>query len=938
MRMKQKAKKMKKDLFIIDTGDTHDGNGLSDITDPHGKLSQPLLTKIPYDLLTIGNHELYKNDIIYDTYNRFIPHWKNKYLAANVYFRDINTNKTHQMGQKYTYFKGKHGTRVLAYGFLFNFNRNGNMSFVSTVKDELKQPWFEKSIRKYSPDIITVIGHIGIRFPEFEEIINAIRKYKPDVPIAVLGGHTHIRDFVFYDKRAAGIESGKYFDTVGFLSVDCLGCASGNLTFNRRYLDQNRRTYINHAVDGKSGKLDTRLGLQLSEYISNIRAKYNLSQQIGYNPRDYRRDTRMPDADDSVYNLVLSEVMPKMLTDKSRLNPPYYIINTGGVRYDIFKGPFTLSTSYQVAPFENPYYHIEDVPIDVAEKILPAMNKQGEMRDDVQHLKEPEIPIPAFLGSKLPQDSQFVDIVIFPFFEKQIIDLLKSLTGKDWKAKDNYDNEIKMVSSTPNDSNNSRNTTKKNGVALKTPYSTLKEARKANTKKSKSTAQLRIGLAIIGALIGIVCSFPNLFNLFNNSTDSVNLSCQKYALMVDAGSTGSRIHVYKFHQCSSSEPVKLEEEVLFAQTIPGLSAYPDDPQKAAESLDVLLNDAVRLVPSNLQRKTPIAVKATAGLRLLGQSKGDDILKAVRNRLETSYPFPIVGGEDGVAIMDGRDEGVFAWITVNFLLGNFDSTTLGHRKHTAAVLDLGGGSTQIVFEPDFKEDGTPHELPDNDFKYLLQFGDKEYLLYQNSYLGYGLMEARKRMHKQSMDLHVEESRAIIHSPCLPKGLNWDYTKGDSPIQFFGLGSYVDCLGVADLMLNKDKTCEFSPCSFDGIYQPPISDAFKHGPIYIFSYFHDRTQPLGLPATFRLPELATLTESICNGEFLDNVTDVTLRDEILDRPEWCLDLSFIYRLLSYGYEIPSDRELTVAKKIDGVETGWCLGAAIAILNDNSLKDLD
>jgi hypothetical protein len=44
------------------------------------------------------------------------------------------------------------------------------------------------------------------------------------------------------------------------------------------------------------------------------------------------------------------------------------------------------------------------------------------------------------LGSKLPQDTQFVDIVIWPFFEKQIIDLLKGLTGKDWKAKYNYGN------------------------------------------------------------------------------------------------------------------------------------------------------------------------------------------------------------------------------------------------------------------------------------------------------------------------------------------------------------------------------------------------------------------------------------------------------------------------------------------------------------------
>lgn len=399
--------------------------------------------------------------------------------------------------------------------------------------------------------------------------------------------------------------------------------------------------------------------------------------------------------------------------------------------------------------------------------------------------------------------------------------------------------------------------------------------------------------------------------------------------MIDAGSTGSRIHVYRFHQCNHLEPVKLEEEELFAQTIPGLSAYPDTPQEAARSLDVLLQAALDHVPLELQKKTPIAVKATAGLRLLGQSKSDSILKAVRHHLETHYPFPIIGGEEGVAIMDGRDEGVFAWITVNFLLGNFDPSTL-HRS-TAAVLDLGGGSTQIVFEPDRNEDGSLPPLPDNDFKYVLKHEDQEYILYQHSYLGYGLMEARKRMHQQ-----VLEQQANTHA-CLPRGLDWVYTKGSEPVRFLGVGSYADCLGVADLMLNKEKTCEYAPCSFDGIYQPPIVDTFKQGPIYIFSYFHDRTIPLGLPSSFKLPELAQLTESVCSGAYLENVTDIALKDELLDRPEWCLDLSFIYRLLSFGYEIPDHRELTVAKKIHGVETGWCLGAAISILGHNSLKDL-
>ncbi len=186
----------------------------------------------------------------------------------------------------------------------------------------------------------------------------------------------------------------------------------------------------------------------------------------------------------------------------------------------------------------------------------------------------------------------------------------------------------------------------------------------------------------------------------------------QYVLMIDAGSTGSRIHVYKFNNCGATP--ELESEV-FRQTkkmeggSSGLSAYPDDPQGAARSLDQLMDEAMRVVPDKLKACTPIAVKATAGLRLLGPEKSQKILDAVRDHLEKDYPFPVVSREDnGVAIMDGSDEGVYAWITTNYLLGN-----IGAPEHdeTAAVFDLGGGSTQIVFEPNFKgltHGGMPRE--------------------------------------------------------------------------------------------------------------------------------------------------------------------------------------------------------------------------------------
>ena len=41
---------------------------------------------------------------------------------------------------------------------------------------------------------------------------------------------------------------------------------------------------------------------------------------------------------------------------------------------------------------------------------------------------------------------------------------------------------------------------------------------------------------------------------------------------------------------------------------------------------------------------------------------------VRSHLEKDYPFAVVS-EDGISIMDGKDEGVYAWVTANYLLGN-----------------------------------------------------------------------------------------------------------------------------------------------------------------------------------------------------------------------------------------------------------------------------
>ena len=60
-RMKAKAHSQGKDLVVVDTGDLVTGHGLSDShpTSPPGTYSNRLFATADYDVLTVGNHELY---------------------------------------------------------------------------------------------------------------------------------------------------------------------------------------------------------------------------------------------------------------------------------------------------------------------------------------------------------------------------------------------------------------------------------------------------------------------------------------------------------------------------------------------------------------------------------------------------------------------------------------------------------------------------------------------------------------------------------------------------------------------------------------------------------------------------------------------------------------------------------------------------------------
>ncbi|EEB87525.1 hypothetical protein MPER_15100, partial [Moniliophthora perniciosa FA553] len=87
--------------------------------------------------------------------------------------------------------------------------------------------------------------HMPVNRDNWPIVFDAIRAVHPDTPILIFGGHEHIRDCVQLDGRSMSLASGRYLETIGWMSakLDEYEDGTKNITFSRRYLDTNRVTY-----------------------------------------------------------------------------------------------------------------------------------------------------------------------------------------------------------------------------------------------------------------------------------------------------------------------------------------------------------------------------------------------------------------------------------------------------------------------------------------------------------------------------------------------------------------------------------------------------------------------------------------------------------------------------------------------------------------------
>ncbi|XP_013962228.1 ectonucleoside triphosphate diphosphohydrolase 6 isoform X3 [Canis lupus baileyi] len=318
--------------------------------------------------------------------------------------------------------------------------------------------------------------------------------------------------------------------------------------------------------------------------------------------------------------------------------------------------------------------------------------------------------------------------------------------------------------------------------------------------------------------------------------------------------------------------------------------------ESTSGIQELLDVAKQDIPFDFWKATPLVLKATAGLRLLPGEKAQKLLQKVKEVFKAS---PFLVGEDCVSIMNGTDEGVSAWITVNFLTGSLKTP----GRSSVGMLDLGGGSTQITFLP--RVEDTLQTSPPG-YLTSLQMFNRTYKLYSYSYLGLGLMSARLAILGGMEGKPAEDGKELV-SPCLSPGFTGEWEHAEITYRISGQKAVVNlhalCASrISEILQNKvHRTEEVKDVDF-----------------YAFSYYYDLAANVGLidvekGGSLVVGDFDIAAKYVCR----------TAETRPQGNPFLCMDLTYISLLLQeFGF--PENKVLKLTRKINNVETSWALGA--------------
>ncbi|NXD57672.1 ENTP4 diphosphohydrolase, partial [Corvus moneduloides] len=469
------------------------------------------------------------------------------------------------------------------------------------------------------------------------------------------------------------------------------------------------------------------------------------------------------------------------------------------------------------------------------------------------------------------------------------------------------------------------------------------------------------------------------------ATDTKNPNLN-YGIVVDCGSSGSRIFVYCWprHNGNPHELLDIQQmrdsnrRPVVMKIKPGISEFAGSPDKVSDYISPLLSFAAEHVPRSKHKETPLYILCTAGMRILPESQQ----KAILEDLLTDIPvhFDFLFSDSHAEVISGKQEGVYAWIGINFVLGRFEHTDDEDeamvevqipgserrdpifRKRTVGILDMGGVSTQIAYEvPQSVSVASPQqeEVAKN---LLAEFNlgcdahqtEHVYRVYVATFLGFGGNAARQRYEDSLFSSTLLSNRLLgrqsglspdspFLDPCLPLDARDELRQRGLTLHLRGTGDFQLCRELLRPLLNRTNGTR---SSLNGVFQPPVR--FQDSEFYGFSEFYYCTEDvLRMGGDY---SAARFTRAAKSGKFLGKDWEILGKRSFSSSfvpfsrcyswriPFQCFKSAWMFEVFHRGFSFPeSYGSLKTALQVYDKEVQWTLGAILYRTRFLPLRDI-
>jgi len=458
----------------------------------------------------------------------------------------------------------------------------------------------------------------------------------------------------------------------------------------------------------------------------------------------------------------------------------------------------------------------------------------------------------------------------------------------------------------------------------------------------------------------------------NPTDDSLN-----YGVVIDCGSSGSRVFVYYWPPHSGEQNHLLNIQLMrdssgqpvVKKIEPGLSTYISHPYDASEHIATLLSFAAAHIPKLKHKQTSAYVMATAGMRLLHQKDQDTILEDLR--IDLPHQFEFLFSTSHVEVISGKQEGIYSWIAINYALGKFDHKIsdadklvavelpgidkIHMRKRTVGILDLGGASLQIAYEVPRQEKFDPKDEASKSLLAEFNLGctntdlDHMYRVYVATFLGVGSNAARSHYENYLVMSNLPgnltgnvTSDHVLHDPCLPIDRLEQLSHDGYTLTVRGTGNLNTCVQSIKPLINKTSCLSKSPCAMHGVYQPEISS--DNSEFYGFSeFYYSMEDLLSMGGRYEHIRFKQSARKYCATNWTtiegwQSAGQYPRADSNRYRLQ-CFKSAWLLALLHHGLDFPVHyKHLTSVQFLQGHEVHWSLGALLYKTKFFPLRDIE